>query len=957
MSKTISEIRDEIASFYLASQSEVTDVSTGSVAGGLLYAVSAGIKTIYDQLDEVERQAYIATATGKYLDLLIEGGFNLSRKKPTRSSGYVLVYGDEPILSPEATQTSLILADYDYESGLFLSGTEDSIKFSGENEFGSTNVAYSLVKPKNSQYYKRDSRGRYIIDFNGKSAQYLILPVASLLTGRQVNLKEGYLNTFTKPPVGLKYVSNIYDVYEYVFNIGGVSSAPIYSRNTSIISFNAGTRIFSVINAFNFSRTGFIDISYKARFPTRLIRAEYKNISGNTVSGGLSFEYSDRTQTSISLKSSKAIIKRFEDNLLSEYKLERFDYFDASPGGNGLVEYFVDASDVWRASKDITLSGGALIGPSTPVVGLGSASGSSIFFSQFFGRDNWVVQQTRDQISDDVIFDPDSVLNESFQIKDEYRLSRAQDSMGDTQYREYFKNYINSLSKATGNSLEFGALQVNGITFSRVLPRENSPVGAAVLLASSEDGQLTEEKRKEVFNYLKDDWVASGINLIVRPPDLLGVKISISISLTNPDLENSVKSNISSSLNNYLSSKNPGSEIKYGEIYSIVNSVFGVKNVSKLLVGRRNASHYTKYPYNYANLAIEKAVSYRNEAYEYSDDVCFFDERNNVIISTDINGVGVTLVPYSEYDDTLSKESIFGFGNRKLYVGIEGLFSSDGGGSVASSSSYIKAIYEDIPHLENDNTLGIRFTVSSTDAPLSLHVNGIEANIENIGDSGFFKNCFVTLPATSTDVVLEFSSSSSSFTVSEIQTFLHDDSLDSYLVSDYNEISYLDFLDKTKFLYIYDITTTSKRFKTLKGIRVLNYLEEPRLRDLMSSLIQATCTQFSTQVLDSCSLNLYQSILRDFQYGINLSGKNLSFFKDTFADISKSDEPFKYFMVYSSSAPLSSKFDEFYPLSPSSSTAELTGDYTLSSTQLSRFQQNIFNPKDGLSPSIAFEGF
>jgi uncharacterized phage protein gp47/JayE len=954
MSKTISEIRDEIASFYLASQSEVTDVSTGSVAGGFLYAVSAGIKTVYDQLDEIERQAYIATATGRYLDLLIEGGYGLKRLTSTRSTGYVLVYGDEPIISPEATQSSLVVANYNYSTGAFLSGLEDSIKFSGENEIGSLNVNYSLIRPRNSQFYKKDSRNRFIIDFNGKSSQYLILPVASLLTGRQVNLKEGYLNTFTKPPVGLKYVANVYDIYEYIFNIGGISSAPIYSRNTSIVSFNPGTRIFSVINAFNFSRNGFIDISYRARFPTRLIRASYRNISGDNITGGLSFEYFDRTQTSISLKSSQSYVKRFENNILSEYKLEKFTYFDATPGGSGLVEYFVDSSDVWRASKEITLPGGEVIGPSTPITGLGSASGSSIFFSQFFGRQDWVVQQTRDQISDDVIFDPDNVLNEFFQIKDEFRLSRAQDSMGDTQYREYFKSYINSLSKATGNSLEFGALQVNGVSFSRVLPRSESPVGAAILLVSSEDGQLTEEKRKEVLEFLEKDWVAAGVNLFVRPPDLTGIKIAVSISLTNPDLENSVKSSISSSINNYLSSKTPGSEIKYGEIYSIINSIFGVKNVSKLLVGKRNANHYTKYPYNYALRALDKVISYRSDDYEYVDDASFLDERNNVVFSTDVN-INST-VSFENYENILAKESLFGFGNTTLYVGIEGIFSSDGGGLVGSDFSYVKTIYENIDHLDDGNVLGIKFTVNTSDLNLNLFVNGVKAEIDSIGESGFEKQCFFELPLNTTQVTLEFSSTEN-LTISNIKTFLHDTSFDSYLVGSYDELSSLEFLDSTKFLYIYDVSISSKRFKTLRGVRIKNPLEEGRLVELMQALVQATCTQFSSQALNSCSLNLFQSILRDYQYGINLSGKNNSYYKNTFADISKTDESFKYFMVYASASPLESKFDEFYPVNPSTSFGGIIGDYTLSSTELARIQQNIFSPNEGLLPSLAFEVF
>lgn len=953
MTKSITDIRNEISNFYLSSQDEVTDVRTGSVAGGLIYAVSAGIKELYDQLDEIERQSYVSTASGKYLDLLIEGNFDLQRKGATRSTGYVLLYADDPIVNPDQVGSNLICADYDSSQGNFVSGLGSSTKFSGENNFGSSSVVYSLIKPRNSNYFRRDRLNRFVIDLQGKQAKYLVLPVASVLTGRQVNLKEGSLSEFINPPPGLQYVVNVPNLSEYILNFGEASTSPIYSRNTSMVSYNKGSKVFSVVNAFNFSRRGFIDISYQSNFPTRLIRASYKSISGDEVTGGLSFEYSDKTQTSISLKSAQSYVSKYRENELITYNLEKFSYFNQDISET--VTYYVDSSDVWRASTEVTLSDGITsIGPSTPVGPTFNLSGSTNFFQAFFGNDDWVIQQQQEQISEDVVFDPDNVLTSGFTIKEEYRLSTAQDSMNDDQYRTYFKNYIQSLPRATSNSLEYGALQVPGISFARVLPQENAPVGSSVLLASAENGYLSEGQRQNIIEYLKDDWVGAGINLVVSPPDVLGIKVSVSISLTDENLVNSVKRNIESSISNYLIGKGPGDEVKYGDIYSIISRIYGVKNVSKLIVGRNNPIHYQNYPHNYSKLVLDKVTEF-NDDYFYSEDSAFFEPKNEVIFSSDELNPFVSPLGYKDFENVLTSKNLFGFNNNTLYGALQGVFSSDGNFDVISSSDYSININNDLFPISSDAVLKMSVVADSTDTDLRIFYSGDEYYDLSVTNNKLIRTFEIPLTENSTDVSVSFTSSDD-ITINSVQSFIHGNSIDSYIVSPYQDLKTLNFIIPERMKYVYDVEIVSNRYKTLKFINVSGETERARLESLLASLSDAACTTETASSLGVCSLSIFQTIIRDYQYGTNFSGENPQGYKNLFVSIEEdNDDAFKHFLNYVTTAPLSVDLFEFYPVSPDEAKNKEVSDYALSSSEISRIYQNIFNPNRGLSSSVSVE--
>jgi uncharacterized phage protein gp47/JayE len=908
MSKSISQIRDEISSFYLAIQDEITDVSTGSVSGGLIYAVSAGLKELYDDLDQLQRQAYIATASGQYLDLLIEGGFFLSRPGATRSVGYVVLYSDEPISNPDFIGDNLICAEYDYETNEFISNLSAATKFTATNQFGSNSVSYALIQPKNSSFYRVNENNVFSINLKGKNAQYIILPVASVLKGSQVNVSEGALNTFPSPPGELRYVSNTSNPGDIIFSSGGLSSAPLYSRITSSNLLNNNTNNFSVVNAVNFSSRGFLEISYRADTPTNLITAIYENSFGEQISGSVVFEYDSKTQTSISLKSSKSYVKIYENNQLVQYNLKSLTYEG--------ITYSVNLSDEWSASQETNLTlDNTPIGPSTFV------GSSNEFFYRFFGLDPWVLRERRVQVSEDIIFDPDLALSsETYALKDSFRLSSAQDALDDNQYRNLFRNYINSLPRATSNSLEFGARQVPGIAFAKTLPSEDSPTGTAILLASADNGILSLTQKQAVIDFLKNDWVAAGINLVVRAPRLINFSMALNITLTSSELESFVKQSIQNDIETYLSSLNPGDEIKYGEIYSIISSINGVRGVSKLILGKTDSVHYKNYRENYALVSLFKFIEQNSSVYQNNQVPVVREELNEILISSDINAVEFTPVQFSEYENYVASNNIFSDFNENVFGSVFGIFSSDGGSSI-DSSDYTLSLYQDL-HISEGALLGLQFTVSNPSEEISLIVNG-----DNFlsTDSAENRILFIPISSNSTDVSITFEQESG-ITISKIQTFLHTKNTDTCMVADFESLSALNFIDSSKIEIVYGITKKSNKIKEIKTISS-NVDDNGKLLNLISAFILAD------------NLSVFQAILRDYQYGSNFSGRNNNFFKDSFADLSKNDDEFKHFFVYSTTAPFDLKFDSVYPLTPKTATNDFISDYVLSTEEISRFNQ------------------
>lgn len=924
MSKTISQIQNEIANFYLSIQDEITDVSTGSVSGGLIYAFSVALKELYDGLDSIERQAFIATANGRYLDLLVEGGFFLPRPTATRSTGYVVVYGDDPLVNPEVVGDKLICAEYDFATDNFISDISPATRFTGTNSFGSTSVSYVLIPPRNNLFVRKDSLGRSVIDLNGKKAKYLLLPVASVLSGSQVNIEEGSLDTFSNPPSGLRYVLNTNNPASLIFDFGGVSNAPLYSRNTTLLRYtisDENSARMNVVNAFNFSSKGFAEISYRSDFPTRLIRGLYQNEIGEQINAGIVFEYGTKTQTSISVTDIKPFVLQFNDNILRRYDIISFTY-------EGIL-YSRNPNGLWSADVNTTLSDGTSIGPSSTVLDLQ-------FFQSFFGTDPWVVQQLREQVSEDIIFDPDRVLTETYSLRDGFRLSRASDRFNDEQYRSYFRQYINSLPRATNSALEFAALQVPGITFAKTVPSQELPVGTAVLLASSEDGQLSAERKQAVYDFLKDDWVAAGVELFVKAPELIEFNLSVSVKLQDIVFENSVKDAINISISEYLRSKGPGQEIRYSEVYSILSNISGLRSVSELIIGKFDAKHYSEYAGNYAKTALKKLTSYKPTEYFITEESSFREVKNEVLITSDLNDVSFETIAFDDFKTILDASYMFSNNNSSdvAYAAVNGIFSSDGGAEISSSSDYAFVVSSNLN--ETSGMMGVRFRTSSTDSAISVGVNG---NFFISSDVSEVRTVFIDTSITPSDVVLSFASLDTT-TISGIQTFLHMDNFDSHFVADYEKLKQLTFIKNEKIKFIYGISTPSTRYVTLSLIGVIDEEYPGRLESLFVAFIGAT------------SINRFQTIIRDFQYGENVSGNNGQFFEDSFADISKSDDPFIHFFTYVLTSPFSDQFDAEYPLVPEEARNKDISDYRLSTRQISRFRQSIINPRVGLVPLI-----
>lgn len=927
MAKSISQIQNEISNFYLSIQEEITDVSIGSVSGGLIYAFSAALKDLYDNLSEIERQAFIATASGRYLDLLIEGGFFLERPGSTRSTGYVLVYADDPVVDPNVVGNGLVCADYDFESEEFTSDISGATKFTGTNAFGSNSVSYVLIKPKNSLFVRRDAEGRTVIDLRGKNAQYLLLPVVSVLKGSQVNLQEGSLNTFSNPPSGLRYVINVGNPGQIIFDFGGVSTAPLYSRNTTLLSYSTPFSRMRVVNAFNFSSRGFLEISYRTDFPTRLIRGTYRSGIGEEITAGIVYQYENKTQTTISLQENNPFILRFSDNLLTRYDLINFTY-------NGIT-YYRETSTDWAANTNTTLSDGTPIGPSTFVP-------DNAMFSKFFGTDSWVIQQRREQVSQDIVFDPDNVLTEAYSIREGFRLSTANDRFNDDQYKRYFSQYINSLPRGTNAALEFAALQVPGITFAKTVPAEELPVGSAVLLAAADNGQLSVDRKQAVYNFLKDDWVSAGVDLFVKAPELLEFTLSVTVTLDDLVFENSVKDAVNISVSNYLRSKGPGDEIKYGEVYSIISNIVGVRNVSELIIGRFEPKHYVKNAGNYVKTALKKLESYKPNEYFTRVESSFRESKNEITLSSDLNGVSFEPVLFSDFNTILDPSYIFSenntdlFNNAVTYAAVEGVFSSDGGGSISSSTDYSFLALSEIPDSVTDVLLGVRFSVSSSDKAITVSVNGASAVSSDVS---FARTVFITVPASSTDVSVSFTSSDANV-ISGIQVFVHGEGFDSHLVGNYGILKELTFVDNSKTYFVYGVSSPSSRYRKLELVGYETEEYPGRLESLFHAFVSSN------------SINRFQTILRDYQYGLNVSGNNGDLFADSFADISKSDDPFIHFFTYSITSPFSEDFDSVYPLIPEDARNRDISDYPLSSRQISRFHQSIINPRVGLVPTI-----
>lgn len=577
--KTLGEIKRNIVSFYSTIQSKITDFSIGSVTSGIFYSFSAALESAYEELEEVRQQAYIATATGEYLDKLIEGTFQLPRSQDTRSVGYVVIFGEAPLIN--FNDIDLRYAEFDYDSGEFLGGSQSSTKFVGYNVQGDEGIVFSLIQPRNTAVIDTDNR---LITLD-RSVQFLLLPVASMIRGDKANVREGSIYSFPSPPPGLSGVLNTTNPGAVFFSSEQtITGSPFYTRFTEVLSYNNTSSSLSVLNAYNFSTTGFIELKsdITRQKPIIATYSEYPGEIGAVTSAGLIFEYIDSSTTNITLK------------LPIENHLHEVPTVQIADGQNVktlILEKFMYDGTTYTNNYD------------------GSFDGVLRDFVENFS-DGLLVEQRANQISPELIFDPDSVLTFDYKLSNAANVSGASDGDTDAEYREALVKYLAGLSRATGSSLEAGTLQIPGVSFAKTLPTYLSPRGSATVLASNDEGFLTPAMKHSIKTSLDTTWKAAGINVIVKSPELLSTNITMTVRLEDGIFPPSVTQQINITVEEYLKSKTPGESIRYSDLLEAITQIGGVLNVFNMVITKKlTDATYQEFKAQYDEAVLIRASS------------------------------------------------------------------------------------------------------------------------------------------------------------------------------------------------------------------------------------------------------------------------------------------------------------------------------------------------------------
>lgn len=585
--KTASEIKQGIVNFYTKVQDKITDLGPVSIIGGIFYGVSVELESIYNELQEVEKQSFVATAEGQYLDRHIEGTYNLQRNDETRSYGYVVVYSNSRIQDPDSL--TLKCAYEDANGNLVDVDIAEKFVTSG-NETESGKV-FALVKPQNEQYSKiiTDSSGRkyYTVNLKGKYAQFFLLPVVSLTEGSANNVKEGSITIYPSPPTGVSGVVNTYDPQTYFFASPDSYNVPFSIRYTASSAYDEAKGVFSVNNAYYFSDRGGM-VEFEDLKGTKIMGLYYKKLVtepyfdlSNPVLRNLRLEYDEAqlgtlklvdtignsSNRSDSIDELPSIFVKNAEGLDEEYKLLGVSYGDTK------VNWIYDGSPYLNSP----------------------AKGLSDFFkariSDTLNR-GLVVRQVQVALDREIVFDPDNILADDGTIKDNARIGGATDKEGDEAYRNKLKKYLSSLPRATRSALEAGALTVDGVTFAKTITGVSVPRGSVVLLVNSTSGIVGGKTLSEVRNVLEKDWKAAGVNLIIKTPELVEISVVMSLTINSEYSEDAVNEQVKIEVSNYFGSKTPGSSLSYSEIISIIQAIPGVLNVWSVFFGKKLTTQF-----------------------------------------------------------------------------------------------------------------------------------------------------------------------------------------------------------------------------------------------------------------------------------------------------------------------------------------------------------------------------
>lgn len=585
--KTASEIKQGIVNFYTKIQDKVTDTGPLSVIGGIFYSVAVEIESIYNELAEIEKQSFIATAEGQYLDRHIEGTFGISRNETTRSYGYVVVYANSRIQDPDAL--TLKCAHQDADGNIVdIDIAEKFITSGNETESGKV---FALLKPENEQFsnLRTDTSGRkyYVVDLKGKYAQFFILPVVSLTEGSANNVKEGSITVYPSPPTGISGVINTYDPQTYFFASPDSYNVPFSIRYTSASAYDETKGVFSVNNAYYFTDRGGM-VEFEDLKGTKLMGMFYKKLPAapyfdlnNPVLRNLRLEYNEAqlgtvklvnsvgksTTQAESLEELPSIYIVNSQNVEEEYKLLGISY-------DGVNTQFLYNGSPYLNS---------------PAKGLSEYLKSRISDSLNRGL---VVRQVQVELDRELVYDPDNVLSDDGTIRDNARIGGAADAEGDDAFRTRLTKYLSSLPRATRNAIEAGALSVDGITFAKAISGVSVPRGSIVLLVNSSSGIVSGKTLSQVKDVLENDWKAAGVNLIIKTPEIVEVSLLMSLTISKEYSEDTVSEQVKLEVSKYFTAKEPGSSISYSEIIASIQSVPGVVNVWNVFFGKKLSTEF-----------------------------------------------------------------------------------------------------------------------------------------------------------------------------------------------------------------------------------------------------------------------------------------------------------------------------------------------------------------------------
>lgn len=275
---------------FLSVQNTIRKLKQGSVIRSLFYSISTEMANVYSEIDKWKNNIYFDTASGEYLDALIEGFVRLPRRQATYSFGYVVIELGEALTTSNIANFSMAFVQYDRENNAVKTN------YSGISTFivtkDNVEYRYHICQPQfydlTDDVFERDPVTReqrlftiyknYLSDLitanNNKPIKKLILPVVSETAGSAANLESESLDTidnFGFPAT----VKNLFYVETYapspqitewqIADIDGVLSLP-QTNDIQLTSLNFNYRVLGDYSYITGGANEESDASYRNRF-------------------------------------------------------------------------------------------------------------------------------------------------------------------------------------------------------------------------------------------------------------------------------------------------------------------------------------------------------------------------------------------------------------------------------------------------------------------------------------------------------------------------------------------------------------------------------------------------------------------------------------------------------------------------------------------------------------------